>query len=143
VGERTVERLEASSQWSAWPSVPTANGRRVELTLAPGGFALLRLGGGCDALQSGGCRAALAASPEPAAGSVRLAAQRVSGRSTLTLMDASGRRVWTRALEGETPVVTWDGRGDDGSRARPGIYWARLEDARGAAVRRFTWLGRP
>jgi hypothetical protein len=142
VGERTVERLDASGAWSAWPSVPNAHGRRLELALPAGGFAMLRLGGGCDALVSGGCRASLAASPEPAQGSVRFAAQRVSGPATLTLLDAGGRRVWSSPLAGDAPVVTWDGRGDNGERARPGVYWARLEDARGSIVRRFTWLGR-
>lgn len=142
VGERSVESL-APTGWSGFPSESMPGGRRVAITLAPGGFALLRLGGGCDALVSGGCRASLAASPEPAQGSVRFAAQRVAGAATLALVDASGRQVWFTALSGEAPVVTWDGIAHDGERAKPGIYWARLEDTRGSVTRRVTWLGRP
>ena len=109
--------------------------------MEPGGFTLLRLGGTCDALVSGDCRASLATSPEPAEGSVRFGAQRVSGPATLSIVDASGRRLWSSALAGDAPVVVWDGRTEKGERVRPGIYWARLEDGRGAVVHRFTWLG--
>jgi hypothetical protein len=144
MGEREAERFDgpaAPGGWSPWPSAPTSRGRRVELALPAGGFALLRLSGGCGALVNGGCRAALITSPEPAGVSVRLGARGVSGGATLAVLDASGRRVWARAVSGETPVVVWDGRGDDGERVRPGVYWARLEDARGSVVRRITWLG--
>jgi hypothetical protein len=141
-GERTVESLELSGTWARVPSYTTAHGRSIELDFAPGGFKLLRLGGTCDALVSGGCRASLATSPEPAQGSVRFGAQRVSGPATLSIVDAGGRRVWTSALAGDAPVVTWDGIAERGGRVKPGIYWARLEDSRGSVVRRFTWLGR-
>ena len=142
VGERTVESLGPTGEWSTFPSTPTEHGRRVEITCAPGGFALFRLGGGCYALVSGGCRISLETAPEPARGGVRFSAQRVSGVSTLSIVDASGRRVWSHSLGGEAPVYTWDGRDQHGQRVVPGIYWARLEDDRGAVVRRFTWLGR-
>jgi hypothetical protein len=33
-----------------------------------------------------------------------------------------------------------DGRADDGTRVRPGFYWARLTDANGSVVRRVAWL---
>lgn len=142
-GERDVERFDATapSGWSRAASAPTPRGRRVELALEAGGFALLRLSGGCDGLVSGACRATLRAAPEPAGVSVRLAAQGVTGRGTLAVLDAGGRRVWSRSLAGDAPVVVWDGRADEGERVRPGIYWARLEDARGSVVRRITWLG--
>ena len=140
-GERTVERFADAGGWTPWPSAPTAQGRRVELALAAGDFALLKLSGGCPGLASGTCAATLDAAPNPGASSVRFAATRVSGRSTLMLLDLSGRRIWARALDGEAPVVVWDGRADDGSRARPGFYWARLTDANGSVVRRVAWLG--
>lgn len=141
VGERRVERMGEGGAWSEWTSLPTATGRRVELPLAPGGFALLRLSGGCVAVVNGGCTARFSAAPEPAHRAVRFAAERVSGASTLMIVDASGRRVWGRTLTGEAPVVVWDGRTDDGTRVRPGLYWARLEDSRGSVVRKVTWLG--
>jgi hypothetical protein len=144
VGERTVERLDVSGAWSPWPSAETASGRHVELPLPPGGFALLRLsGGGCAGIPLEHCRGTLTSSPEPAQGSVRFAAQRVLGPSTITLLDAGGRRIWSRTLTGEAPVVMWDGHDEKGARAKPGIYWARLEDGKGAVTRRITWLGRP
>ena len=141
LGDRTVERLGESGGWTSWPSQPTPRGRRVELALGPGGFALLRLGGGCGSLVNGECRATLTVAPEPAGGSVRFGGRGVSGAATLTIVDAGGRRVWTRTLAGEAPVAVWEGRSDEGERVRPGIYWARLEDARGSVVRRVTWLG--
>ena len=142
VGERRVERLGEGGAWSEWASSPTATGRRVELPLAPGGFALLRLSGGCVSVVNGGCTARFSSSPEPARHAVRFAAERVAGSSTLMVVDTSGRRVWGCALEGQAPVVVWDGRTDDGTRVRPGLYWARLEDSRGSVVRKVTWLGR-
>lgn len=142
VGERRVQRMDEGGRWVPWPSEATATGRRVELVLAPGRFALLQLSGGCGSLVNGGCTARLSAAPEPARGSVRLAAEQLRGGGTLTIVDAAGRLVWARTLAGEAPVVTWDGRTEDGARVRPGLYWARLEDARGSVVRKVTWLGR-
>jgi hypothetical protein len=113
----------------------------VELTLPAGDFTLLRLSGGCGGLTSGACDATLAAAPNPGSLSVRFAATRVQGSATLTLLDVNGRRVWARPLAGEAPVMVWDGRADDGTRVRPGFYWARLTDANGSVVRRVAWLG--
>ena len=141
VGERKVERFGDAGGWQSWPSAPTPRGRRVELSLAAGDFALLRLSGGCPGLTSGTCAATLDAAPNPSATSVRFAATRVSGPSTLMLLDIHGRRMWARALDAEAPVVVWDGRTDDGTRCRPGFYWARLTDANGSVVRRVAWLG--
>src|SRR5262249_56332535 len=103
--------------------------------------ALLRLCGGCGGLSSGACVATLDATPNPASGRVRFAATRVRPAATLMLLDLNGRRVWARSLAGDAPVVEWDGRTDDGTRVRPGFYWARLTDARGSVVRRVVWLG--
>jgi hypothetical protein len=141
VGERSVERLGDAGDWRSWSTAPTARGRRLEVALAAGDFALFRLSGACGPLTAGDCRARLDASPNPATGNVRFAATGVRGGSTLALMDVSGRRVWSRALVGDAPVAEWDGRGDDGVRVRPGFYWARLSDTRGSVVRRVAWLG--
>jgi hypothetical protein len=141
VGERRIERFTDAGGWESWPSTATARGRRVELTLAAGDFTLIRLTGGCGGLTSGTCDATLDASPNPGASSVRFAATRVQGAATLTLLDVNGRRVWARPLAGEAPVWVWDGRADDGTRVKPGFYWARLTDARGSVVRRVAWLG--
>jgi len=141
VGERRVERFTDAGGWTTWPSTPTAHGRRVELTLEPGDFTLLRLSGGCDGLTAGACSATLDAAPNPGSMSVRFAATRVQGPATLMLLDVNGRRVWARTLAGDAPVAVWDGRTDDGVRVRPGFYWARLADARGSVVRRVAWLG--
>ena len=111
------------------------------LSLAAGDFTLLKLSGGCPGLTSGACAATLDAAPNPARGSVRFAATRGSGATTLTILDLNGRRIWARALDGAAPVVVWDGHTDDGTRVRPGFYWARLADANGSVVRRVAWLG--
>jgi hypothetical protein len=140
-GERGVERFTDAGGWTPWSSTPTAHGRRVELTLAPGDFTLLRVTGGCPGLSSGACAATLDAAPNPGAVSVRFAATRVRAPATLTLIDLTGRRIWARPLAGEAPVMVWDGRTDDGVRVKPGFYWARLTDANGSVVRRVAWLG--
>ena len=140
-GERNVDRFTDAGGWESASSTPTASGRRVELSLAAGDFTLLRVTGGCPELTAGACTATLAAAPNPGSSSVRFAATRVRGASTLTLVDLNGRRIWARALAGDAPVVVWDGRDDDGTRVRPGFYWARLTDANGSVVRRVAWLG--
>jgi hypothetical protein len=141
VGERSVERMSSDGAWASYASTPTPSGRRVELALDAGDFALLRVGGSCPDARSGSCRAALSGTPEPAFGRVRLAASTLSGAATITICDVTGRRVWSRALQGDAPVIEWDGRDDAEARVRPGPYWARLADARGTVVRRITWLG--
>lgn len=141
VGERRVERMTDTGAWSLVTTEPTAQGQRLALPLAAGDFALLRLSGGCDDARSGECRARLAVSPDPAVARMRFAATGVRGPATLTVCDLNGRRVWATALAGEAPVVEWTGVSDAGERVRPGAYWAHLRDARGAVVRRVTWLG--
>ena len=141
VGERRAERMGDAGEWRAWPTTPTARGRRLELTLAAGDFTLLRLGGACGSQSAGECASTLSASPNPAAGQVRFAATGARGEVVLTLHDVSGRRRWARVLSGEAPVIEWDGHDDDGARVPPGLYWARLSDARGTRVQRVAWLG--
>src|SRR5262249_38918671 len=93
VGERHVERLDDAGAGRPWPSPPTARGRRVELSLAAGDFALLRLSGACGGLTAGACVATLDVAPNPATGRVRFAATRVRPAATLVLLDVNGRRV--------------------------------------------------
>ncbi|MEY4374067.1 MAG: hypothetical protein RL760_233 [Candidatus Eisenbacteria bacterium] len=140
-GDRRVERMTDAGDWQAWDSAPTAQGRRIALALAPGDFALLRLSGGCEGAVAGDCRARIDVSPDPAVTRMRFSLAGVRGPATLTLADVTGRRVWSRAVTGDAAVVEWDGASDTGERMRPGAYWARLADARGAVVRRVTWLG--
>jgi hypothetical protein len=140
-GERRVDRFTDAGGWTAWPSAPTPQGRRVELALAPGDFTLLRVSGGCPGLTSGACDATLDAAPNPGSVSVRFAATRVRQPATFTLLDLNGRRIWARPVAGEAPVIVWNGHADDGTRVRPGVYWARLTDANGSVVRRVAWLG--
>jgi len=142
-GERTVERYaEVADRWDVVPRTAVASGTRIELALDPGDFALLRVSGACGPLSSGDCRASLGVTPNPAAtGFVRFTATRVTGPASLSIVDVTGRRIWSRTLVGSSPAVDWNGRTDAGLRVRPGFYWARLSDARGDVVRRVTWLG--
>jgi len=51
------------------------------------------------------------------------------------IMDVRGRRVLERALDPSTERFAWDGRGDDGTRVAPGIYFARVRGVDAAPVR--------
>src|SRR5262249_49668331 len=110
VGERQVERFTDAGGWAAWPSTPTATGRRVEVTLAAGDFTLLRLSGGCGGLTAGGCSATLEAAPNPGGAQGRFAAPRVLGASPLPLLDPDGRPAWARPLSAEASGGGWGRR---------------------------------
>ncbi len=79
----------------------------------------------------------------PAHGSAQLAVIVASGPVSLRIVDLGGRAVRTlldHAAPGAPPgmpfTVTWDGLGDDGVAARPGVYVAMIEaDGRRAGVR--------
>jgi hypothetical protein len=142
VGERRVERM---GEGGAWCGVDVSAHRDRPARGAAARSRRVRAAAALGRLRRGGERRLhrrFSASPEPARHAVRFAAERVAGSSTLMMVDASGRRVWGCTLAGEAPVVVWDGRADDGTRVRPGLYWARLEDSRGSVVRKVTWLGR-
>ncbi len=140
-GDRHAERMTEVGGWQALSGEATPQGRRFTLSLAPGDFTLLRLSGGCDGAVAGDCRARITVSPEPAASRMRFALAGLSGAATFALADVSGRQLWSRTVAGDAAVVEWDGTSDAGERVRPGAYWARVVDARGAVVRRVTWLG--
>jgi flagellar hook assembly protein FlgD len=61
----------------------------------------------------------------------------------LTVFDLAGRRM-RNLVEGELAAgrytFTWDGRAQDGGRAAPGIYVARLTSPRQSLTRRITLL---
>lgn len=85
-------------------------------------------------------RLALAASPNPAAGAVRLAwTMAAPGRARLEVLDAAGRRValpLDAALPAGPASLAWDGRDDAGRETPPGVYLARLATPAGVATRR-------
>ncbi len=75
-------------------------------------------------------RRALSAWPTPATGEVRFALHVPAGGAAvrIELYDLLGRRVRTLdagALDPGVRTVTWDGRRDDGTAARTGVYLAR------------------
>ncbi|MBI1799753.1 MAG: hypothetical protein HYR73_08710 [Candidatus Eisenbacteria bacterium] len=94
--------------------------------------------GGGTALEFAG------ASPNPGSGSTTLHFTLATPASVrLTLYDVRGREVRTladRTFGAGAAALDWDGRAGDGSRAGPGIYWARLEVDGRRFARRFTLL---
>ena len=83
---------------------------------------------------------ALAISPDPHAGPVRIALAGLATadgaeRATLDVLDLSGRRV--RSIDGDARAgIVWDGRNASGVPLPAGVYLYRLVSARG------TWSGR-
>lgn len=118
-----------------------APGARAVLDLAAGDFALLRIAGSFS-VGGAGAPLVLGLSPNPARGEVLIVTAQCGPRARVAVLDASGRRVWGRALGAGSASVTWRGERDRGGVAAPGVYFARAEDARGARTVRFSWLGR-
>jgi len=83
----------------------------------------------------------VAAAPNPAREAMRFTLVRSAAGARLELLDLSGRRVWSAPPPPGGGTLTWRGERDGGGRVPPGVYFVRLEDARGVAVRRVTWLG--
>ena len=76
--------------------------------------------------------------PNPAVGSVtaQLSAPAITG-ATVTVHDVTGRRVGdaeVRDLRPDAASVTWDPRGNDGSRLTSGIYFLRARTPDGASA---------
>lgn len=140
-GVRDASRLDSLGVWRALAPRPASAGVQVAFTLDPGDWALLRLTHPLDAAGAEGGPLRLLAGPQPARGSLRFEASGMSGASQLDLLDIGGRRIWSRRFTTGASVLEWDGRRDDGSIARAGLYFARLADARAVRVRRVTWLG--
>jgi hypothetical protein len=135
-----VQWLAGAGNWQ--DVVPPAMTRSVPVTLEAGDFTLLRLvDDPVDELVAG-TAPEMKLSPNPARGAVTFAVTRVAEQATLQILDASGRRVWQRTASGPSATLQWHGETDRGAPARSGLYFARVEDARGVAVQRFAWLGR-
>ena len=138
-----VSRLgETEGDWASLGLTPTARGARLGLALEAGAFALLRLEGGDGAVASGRAPELLLG-PVPARGAIGLSLRQLSGGARIEILDASGRRVWSRPLARGAAVLEWRGERDGGGSARAGVYFARVEDDRGVTARRFVWLGAP
>jgi hypothetical protein len=89
--------------------------------------------------------AGLRAAPDPARSNVELRfALSAPAHVRLTVCDVAGRRV-RELLDGPLAageqVIAWDGRGDDGSRLRPGAYFAVLREGDRVVTRRMALLG--
>lgn len=75
---------------------------------------------------------AMAATPNPATGGVRLTAAVSSGSlpasALVEVFDIAGARVWQKhvPVAGSEVSVVWDGRDDRGARVPPGTYFARV-----------------
>jgi hypothetical protein len=84
-----------------------------------------------------------AARPNPAPGPI---AFRLDLPSAMTVrwgvFDLSGRRLWNeeRACAAGSADLTWDGRKEDGTRAAPGLYFARVHADNRILMRRFVRL---
>ena len=66
-------------------------------------------------------------------------------RLRLGIYDAAGRLVRLLTSHAQTPgdhVLVWDGRGSNGQRVAPGVYFCRLENGGDAAVVRLVKLDR-
>lgn len=134
------ENHDTWDQVTCAPLEVTPAGSRLTLNLQPGSFALARVDGAVTGV-AGGVAPGLSVTPNPAQTEVRLALSRVGYRARLEILDAGGRRAWSRAIEPGATTMTWRGERDAGGAARPGLYFARLEDERGVAVVRLVWLG--
>jgi hypothetical protein len=131
---------EAHDDWGAATCTPLPADRRLTLALPAGSFALVRLEGDAVGSVTGGALV-LDVAPTPARGRVRLAIARAGNDARVEIVDAGGRRFWSRrVLPGES-AFEWNGERDSGGRAPAGLYFARVEDARGVAARRIVWLG--
>jgi hypothetical protein len=83
----------------------------------------------------------LRSAPNPARGSqVITFARPASAGDALELIDLRGRRRATRRPAAGATSWTWDGRGDDGARVEPGIYFVRVIAAGSISVARVVRL---
>jgi hypothetical protein len=131
---------EAHDGWDSAICTPLPADRRLTLALEAGSFALVRLEGDAVGSVTGGALV-LDVAPTPARGRVRLAIARAGRDARVEIVDAGGRRAWSRRVPPGQSAFEWSGERDSGGRAPAGLYFARVEDARGVAARRIVWLG--
>jgi hypothetical protein len=137
-----VERLGgADGAWAPQPTNPSSGGRRLELELPSGMFALLRVTGDCAGVHAAGAPREFAVRPNPARGEVRLTFAPRRSATRCDLLDAAGRRVWSGVAGPGAGELVWRGESDAGGSAPPGVYLARVSDPAGVATRRVVWLG--
>jgi len=139
LARRRVGRVETfdtrTTLWFAVPLCDSSATPAVLLTLAPGEFTLVRL----TPKGAGAARATLAAWPNPARGAITFSAIGCAPGTRLEVCDARGSRVRTLEVPGAGTPLTWTGERDDGRRAAPGFYFARLGEGRRAVTRRFAF----
>lgn len=140
-GARSVRFVADDGAWHDLPVTQQGDSTRATLALSPGGFTLLAVSGTLDDVVSGRSGPRLNVGPNPAQGEVRFEASELSRDARLEVLDLSGRRVWSVALPAGARTVRWAGERERGGRVSAGVYFARLEDARGVAVKRVAWLG--
>jgi len=141
-GADSIEWLVGTpAAWLPAPAAPAQGGLRVEMPLEAGGVRLLRVYGAAPENGASGARPGLEVSPNPARGTCRFAIAAAVTGATIEIIDAGGRRIWARALPPGRSTVQWNGETAAGAQAPRGLYFARIRDDRGAAVRRLTWLG--
>ena len=78
----------------------------------------------------------------PVRGVARFTLSRLGAGASIAVVDALGRRVWSRTLAPGEPAAEWDGGRERGGAATPGIYFVSVSDRRGSVSKRFAWLGR-
>ncbi|MBI1797680.1 MAG: hypothetical protein HYR74_11605 [Candidatus Eisenbacteria bacterium] len=130
---------ERSRGWTPLATAPSGGQLRLSLALAAGDFAVLRIEG--TFARRGAIGPALAVAPNPARGAVRFDVDRLAGGARLDVIDAGGRKIFSRALAAGRASLAWNGERDAGGAAPAGVYLAVVRDARGMTARRWTWLG--
>ena len=102
---------------------------------------LLRSPAVIEGVGSGSAELRLTSGVNPARGSVRFGMSGVRGAARIELLDAQGRRGWSRSVPVGASELVWDGSRERAGVAARGVYFARLEDTRGVQVRRVVWMG--
>jgi hypothetical protein len=139
-----VDRLGAANgAWSALPGTVVGDDLRVDVLLPAGDFALLALHGPPGNEGASGARPGLGLVPNPARLDCRLDVTGAMSGARVEIMDAGGRRIWSRALPAGRSGLLWRGELDGGGSARAGVYFVRVGDARGSTTRRLVWLRAP
>jgi hypothetical protein len=131
----SVRVLASGSGVAVPPDRPLGWDARVPLTLAAGDFALVTF----EPLAARPSPLALA--PNPGRDVIRFAPVSPAAGARLDILDLGGRVLWTRSPGAGAIPLEWRGERDDGGRARPGLYFARLRSGGIVTTSRFAWLG--
>jgi len=82
-----------------------------------------------------------AVTPNPAGPSVTFSLKVTWPNARLEILEANGRRIWSRPVAEGAGTLVWRGERDSGGTATPGIYFVRVTGAGAASTRRFAWMG--